>query len=188
MFASGKSMYGEMFAKKHGLHFIDSDLVYDEVLKTEGYINREDFSKKVGPAKYLFRENKLLAETDLSVQPVVIAPPGSIAYHQMDLVDENARFINIISKLKAQGFVFVYLDISLQELLSRNPDVAGRGVISPNEETSLLDGTSDFVPALYEERVPLYKSMADVVIPLVDGLSVEKTMEKIEETLSPILL
>lgn len=148
---SGKSVVGVLLAKRMNLGFVDGDL---EIQRKEGALLKDILGKK-GFNEFERIENE--ANLNITRDDVVIAPGGSIIY----CPEAMAHF-------KSMGPV-VYLKISLSELEKRLGNLEERGV-ALHEGQTLKD--------LYEERIPLYESYADVIVD-EDGMSVGETMQAV---------
>lgn len=149
----GKSTIGVVLAKVMGYQFVDADLVIQE---KEGKLLCE-IIEAVGTEGFIEVENRVNSE--LVANHAIIATGGSVVYGA-----------EAMEHLKEIGTV-VYLKLPFEELKQRLNDIKGRGVV-------LKDGQTLF--DLYEERVPLYESYADITID-EHGLTVEQTIEKIME-------
>ena len=146
----GKSTIGVIAAKLLGLRFIDTDLMIQE---------REDrllseIIEEEGIEGFLAIEDSVISQ--VKARNSVIATGGSACYGR-----------NGMAHLKDLGIV-VYLKLGFEPLCDRLGDLKNRGVVLKSGQT-LKD--------LYEERIPLYESYADLTVE-EDGLRVEETVEK----------
>lgn len=134
---AGKSTVGVILAKTLGLQFVDTDIVIQE---RTGRMLQEILDEE-GAGAF----GKIEEETVLSLRPqrTVIATGGSV------VCSESA-----MAHLKTAGVV-VYLEISYGEMEKRLHDITSRGIV-------LLPGQS--LRQMYDERVPLYRKYADIVI------------------------
>jgi shikimate kinase len=193
--SAGKSLYGKLTADTFGVPFDDVDIRFDEILRfnsDEGNKHqitcREDLLRSQGHDFYLSFENELLDMTHINEKPSIIAPPGSIVYHrfltgEIPSIPAHCPRSNIVNKWKKQA-TFVYLEITLEELRARNPDVMGRGVVSPDPRVRRCLGTPDFLPALFQERVPLFKDVQDLTVNLTrPGLGIPESENIIIEAI-----
>ena len=135
--SSGKSTIGVLLAKRLGFSFVDVDIVIQE---KEGRLLKEIIAEE-GMDGFLGVENRINAELD--VQLSVIAPGGSVIYGE-----EAMKHLKEISEV-------VYLKMSYEEMERRIGNVVDRGV-------ALKPGFT--LRDLYNERVPLYETYADIVI------------------------
>ncbi len=135
--AAGKSVIGVLLAKRIGFELIDTDLV---IQKQEKRLLKEIIAQE-GLDGFLAIENSVNAS--IEAERSVIAPGGSVIYGRDAM--EHLRQISTI----------VYLRISCEELKKRLGDLKDRGV-------ALREGMT--LEDLYEERIPLYESWADVTV------------------------
>ena len=135
--ASGKSTVGVLLAKRLGFSFLDVDLMIQE--KT-GKLLKEIIAQE-GMEGFLRVEERI----NQAIQAVhtVIAPGGSVIYGPKAM-----KHLKDISQI-------VYLKLSYEEVVRRLGDLTDRGV-AVREGMTLRD--------LYQERVPLYESYADLTI------------------------
>ena len=135
--ASGKSTVGVLLAKRLGFSFLDVDLMIQE--KT-GKLLKEIIAQE-GMEGFLRVEERI----NQTIQAVhtVIAPGGSVIYGPKAM-----KHLKDISQI-------VYLKLSYEEVVRRLGDLTDRGV-AVREGMTLRD--------LYQERVPLYESYADLTI------------------------
>lgn len=135
--ASGKSTVGVLLAKRLGYSFVDVDLVIQE---KEGRLLKEIIETE-GIDGFLRIEDQINAGLD--VRHSVIAPGGSVVYGEAAM-----RHLKEISTV-------VYLKLSYEEVEQRLGDLKDRGV-AVKDEMSLRD--------LYEERILLYETYADITV------------------------
>jgi len=147
---SGKSTIGVLLAKALGLPFIDTDLLIQQSQNKllQDIINQE------GIQKFLKIEEKVVSQMD--VEGHVIATGGSVIYSP-----------HAMSKLEQRGIV-VYLELEYEEIERRIKNIKTRGIVMEKGCT---------LWKLYEERVPLYKKYADIVVNCSD-----KDIEEVVET------
>lgn len=148
---SGKSTVGVVLAKKLGFQFVDSDLVIQEQSGKLLY----QLIEELGEAGFLMLENKVNA--GIQAEKAVVATGGSAVYGK-----------EAMKHLKETGIV-VYLNLPYEELRERLGDLHKRGVVI-REGSSLWE--------LYEERIPLYKKYADIVMDC-SGRDLRSIVEKI---------
>lgn len=153
---AGKSTLGVVLAKKLGMRFVDTDLLLQEGQE----MLLSELIEKRGVDGFIAAENELLA--GLQCEHHIIATGGSAVYSEQGM--EN---------LKGLGHV-VFIDIGVDELHKRlHQDLLDRGVVVRQGNT---------IEDLYHERLPLYRSYADVTVQ-TDGLSTREAVEKILEAL-----
>jgi shikimate kinase len=147
MMGSGKTTVGRLLASRLDRPFFDSD----QMVETRtGRTVREIFETD-GEAAYRPLEADALLDALQSTDPAVIAAAGGVvlAPRNRDALREHA---SLVAWLRADPSLLV--------------DRALRGDHRP-----LLDGdAATTLTRLYEERIPLYAEVADVVVN-VDGLT-----------------
>ena len=131
---SGKSTVGQILAKQLGWNFVDLDiLIKEKIGKTHQEILEEQ-----GEKEFIKLEGKLT--TVLNFENTVFSPGGSIIYSE-----------DAIEKLRNETEIF-YLNLPLQEIKKRlGEGIDYRGIVGLKEKG---------IEALFEERVPAYKSCA----------------------------
>lgn len=134
---SGKSTIAVRLAKELGYDFVDGDKIIEE---TQGK-KLKDIIAERGDDGFLQVESDALCS--INTHHAVIAPGGSICYEP-----------EAIAHFKSIGTV-VFLSVGYSVLKRRLGDLVARGVV-------LKPGMT--LKDLYNERVPLYKASADVVI------------------------
>lgn len=151
----GKSTLGVILAKVLGYEFLDSDLL---IQKEEKALLREIIERE-GLDGFLEIENRV--NRSIQTSKSVIATGGSVVYCQ-----------EAMEHLKEIGTV-IYLKLDYSILKRRLGNLKGRGVVLKEGQT---------LKGLYDERVPLYETYADVVID-EKKLNIEQTLQKILEEL-----
>lgn len=134
---SGKSTVGVVLAKSLGYDFLDSDLAIQARERKKLY----EIISEAGLEGFLKIEEEVNAS--FLVEHTVIATGGSAVYGKKAM--EHLKHIGKI----------VYLKLPYEEIKHRLGDLNKRGVAVRKNQT-LAD--------LYEERVPLYETYADVTI------------------------
>jgi shikimate kinase len=147
----GKSTVGVVLAKRLGFAFLDSDLVIQE---REGRLLHEIISEKGVEGFWQVEEE---ANLSIETQRTVIATGGSAIY--------GRRAMQHFSQMG----VVVYLKLSLDAIADRLGDLAERGV-------TLKEGQD--LKALYEERVPMYESCADIIMDC-EGKQIREIVQEI---------
>lgn len=153
---SGKSTIGVVLAKKIGFDFIDTDLL---IQKEENRLLSEIIEQEGIPG-FLEIENRV--NKNIQVEQSVIAPGGSVVYCQEAM--EHFRKIGTI----------IYLEVPYYEIEKRLANAKNRGVVL-RENQSLKE--------LYEERIPLFKQYANMIIN-EENLEISETIEAIIERLN----
>ncbi len=133
----GKSTVGVVLAKILGYRFLDTDLLIQE---QENRMLSEIIGQE-GLDGFEAIENRVIAS--VSVQKTVIATGGSAVYGKQAM--EHLKHIGIV----------VYLKLPYPVIKRRLGNLAKRGVAIRQGQT-LKD--------LYEERVPLYETYADIIV------------------------
>ena len=155
---SGKSTVGVILAKQNALNFIDTDVI---IQTSEGRSLQDMVDRDGYMALRRIEERTLLR---ISLRNHVIATGGSAVYSEAAMVH-----------LQSEGLV-VFLDVDLPTLKARIHDFGTRGLAkSPGQ--SLDD--------LYQERLPLYRKYADLVVECGD-LSHEEVSARIIEELGSL--
>lgn len=149
--ACGKSTVGVLLAKAMNLRFIDTDLLIQQ--------KHKKFLWQIIEAQGLEAFKAREAEVILSLgrEDACIATGGSAVYS-----DAAMRHLKAISRI-------VFLDLPCAEIERRIADIKSRGVVIEKGKT---------LPALYDERRPLYLQYADIVIG-AQGKGVEALVEEI---------
>ena len=147
----GKSTVGVLLAKALGMHFVDTDVVFQarEGKKLQHIID------EIGIDAFLKKEEETILSFDWS--NTVIATGGSVIYGD-----------RAMKHLHESGLV-VYIRLPYAEIEKRLSNLATRGVTLRDGQT-LLD--------LYQERIPLYEKEADIVLDAA-GFEIEKTVAAI---------
>ncbi len=151
----GKSTLGVVLAKIMGYQFLDSDLL----IQKQEHRRLWKIIEEEGTEGFSRIENQVNAS--IEVQESVIATGGSVVYCE-----------EAMDHLKKIGTV-IYLELSLDSLKKRLGSLKGRGVLLKEHQT-LKD--------LYEERVPLYKKYADLIIN-EEGLDMEESLQELMKRL-----
>lgn len=155
MSGAGKSTLGVLLAKALGKQFVDTDLL---IQQRSGRLLQSIIDTD-GVDRFLCLEEEVVSS--LKVQGCVIATGGSVVYSAAAM-----------QHLKAHGTA-VYLSVDYPELHRRLADVRDRGIV--------FKGASD-LRAVYEERLPLYRSYADLTVECT-GCGVEEAVNKITAAL-----
>lgn len=147
---SGKSTVGVLVAKALGMSFVDTDL---ELMRRTGRKLQEMLDED-GLESFLDEEETTILALDVS--HTVIATGGSV------VLEPEA-----VKCLQENG-ILVFLDVSMEELKKRITNIKSRGIAFAKGQ-DLMD--------IYEERVPLYRKYADVVVDKEGDL--ENTVESV---------
>ena len=147
----GKSTVGVLLAKALGMHFVDTDVVFQarEGKKLQRII------EEIGIDSFLQKEEEAIL--GFTWDKTVIATGGSVVYGK-----------RAMKHLHENGLV-VYIRLPYAEIERRLSNLATRGV-TLREGQTLLD--------LYQERIPLYEKEADIVFD-ASGFEIEKMVASI---------
>ena len=151
---AGKSTVGVVLAKRMGMDFIDTDLIIQkEYNKTLSEIIDEK-----GIEEFKKVENDVISKLELD--NTIIATGGSAVYGK-----EAMKHLRDISKV-------VYIQLSEENIEDRLGDLNERGVVLEDGET---------LQELYDERIPLYKKYAHIIVNADDMVlrEVVKNIEKV---------
>ncbi len=155
---AGKTTIGRRIAELKGMHFVDSD---HEVEKRTGVDISFIFDME-GEEGFRKRERAMIAE--LSEQPNTVMATGGGA-----ILDSDTRDL-----LSARGVV-VYLETSLEQQLARTRNATNRPILEGSED---IEAT---LTRLMEERDPLYRHIADIVIATGDQQARRLAREIVEQ-------
>ena len=150
---AGKSTLGIVLAKILNMNFIDADLL----IQSQCDKTLQKIIDAMGPQGFIDVENEILC--DIEAHNTVIATGGSAVYS--DAAMKHLASIGTI----------VYLEISFESLLARLNDLQERGVV-------LKGGISMSMRELYDEREPLYRQYADIIVN-VDDLNITAAARKV---------
>src|SRR5690554_159748 len=140
MMGAGKSTVGREYAKRHGLQFIDCD----HELEARTGVKISTIFEIEGEAGFRRRESQLIEEL-VEVSGIVLGTGGGVV-----LGPDNRAL------LKRRGIV-VYLNVPPRVLWERTRHDRSRPLLQvPNPR--------ERIEALYRERDPLYREVADIVI------------------------
>jgi shikimate kinase len=140
MMGAGKTTIGRLLARRLKLRFLDSD---HEIERRSGAAVPLIFDIE-GEAGFRARESAVLAELT-ALEGVVLATGGGAV-----LAEENRRCL-------ANGGAVVYLRAQPEDLYERVRQDRNRPLLATADPLARLH-------ALYVERDPLYRSIADLVV------------------------
>ena len=152
MSGAGKSTLGVLLAKSVNKKFLDTDLILQQKY---GQVLHEIINEH-GILEFKTYEEQMLL--GLEACDTVIATGGSVIYSKLGM-----------KRLKDLGKI-IYIHVSFENISKRLNNILTRGIVI--EEGQTLQG-------LYDEREPLYRKYADIVV--------EVNSEGIEETLGNII-
>lgn len=157
--AVGKSTVGVVAAKRLGYEFIDTDLL---IQKQENRLLKEIIEDE-GIDGFLSIENQV--NRDVQAERTVISPGGSVVYCQEAM--EHYKEIGVV----------VYLRASFDTINNRIRNAKSRGVVLKEGQT---------LEMLYEERVKLFETYADITID-EDGKNLGETIDLVLENVCKII-
>lgn len=134
---AGKSTIGVLLAKAAKKPFMDTDLMIQH--QENRYL--QDLINNDGIESFIKIEESIIL--GITVENHIIATGGSAIYSNVAM-----------EHLKRNG-VIVYLDLKFYLIERRIKNIKTRGIALKSGQT---------LKSLYEERTPLYKSHADIVI------------------------
>lgn len=156
MAGCGKSTIGKSLAASLSFHFIDTDIMIEEMQKTP----LQEILDRTGPDEFREIEEKMLLS--LNVKDTVVATGGSSVYSKKGM-----------EHLKKDGYV-ILLDVSLPVLEKRVRNLATRGLVrQPGQSFA----------GLFHERKPLYLHFADFSFNCT-GMSSEEISNGIQNMLA----
>jgi len=135
---SGKSTIGHLLANRLGFEFIDTDTYIEQQEKK----TLQMILDSKGIEGFCRIEQKYILEL-LPLKNYVIAPGGSIIYSKE------------VMEIVQQSSIIIFLDVSLEILRTRLKNKETRGIVGLKKVS---------IEELYEERYPLYKKYADIII------------------------
>lgn len=155
---AGKTTIGRRIAELKGMQFVDSD---HEIEDRTGVDISFIFDME-GEAGFRKRERKMIAELCEFTNTVMATGGGAI-------LDADTRDL-----LSARGVV-VYLETSLEQQLARTRKTNNRPILEDSEDVETT------LTRLMEERDPLYRSIADVVVHTGDQQARRLAREIVEQ-------
>jgi len=156
---AGKSTVGKRLADVRGMEFVDSD---NEIEARTGVDIAYIFEKEGEDG---FRKRERLVIGDLTQRNGIVLATGGGAIIEAD----NRQW------LAARGFV-IYLHASLDQQVNRTARTDNRPLLRAGGERR------DILRRLFEMRDPLYREIADLVLP-TDGRNARTLVREIEEHL-----
>lgn len=152
----GKSTVGKKLANALSYDFLDTDSLIEEIYgKTISRMFEED-----GEAYFRNAETELLEKLEKEADGVVIATGGG-----MPMREENVAFMHKIGTV-------VFLEAKIETILERLQNDTGRPLADGEDREKRLR-------PLYETRMPVYQSAADVCLD-TEGKSFYGMIEEIE--------
>ena len=155
---AGKSAVGRQLAKLTHFDFVDSD---DEIEARTG-VDIPFIFEKEGESGFRNREAAVI--DDLTSRDGIVLATGGGA-----ILDAESR-----NRLGARGFV-IYLQTSVEQQLQRTERGRERPLLADGDPRQILN-------QLMEIRDPLYREIADLVIP-TDGRRVQAVAKEIFDSL-----
>ncbi len=158
---AGKTTIGKRLARVRGLRFVDADHELERRLGVDIPLIFE----KEGEAGFRQREHDLLA--DVTQEPGVVLATGGGAV----LWPANRAL------LKANGTV-IYLHASVRQQVARTSQSQHRPLLNTGEAPSAI------LSRLFEQRDPLYRQIADLIIE-TQGRGARALVDEIQAQLAP---
>lgn len=151
---AGKSTVGVVLAKRIGMDFVDTDLI----IQKEYNKTLSEIIDAKGIEGFKKVENDVISKLELD--NTIIATGGSAVYGK-----EAMKHLRDISKV-------VYIELTEENIEDRLGDLNERGVVLEDGET---------LQELYDERIPLYKKYAHIIVNADDMVlrEVVKNIEKV---------
>lgn len=144
----GKSYIGERYALRHGLGFLDTDVLLERAFDRP---LAEVLSETRGVERFLAEEQRILLESTARLRRHVISPGGSVVYcdHAMSVMLTRARI--------------VMLDAPFELIYRRHQQIhPPRPIVKREGEKTLYD--------VYRARMGLYRRYAGrYVVDVSDG-------------------
>lgn len=157
---AGKTTVGKRLAESRGMEFLDSD---QEVEARTG-VDIAFIFEKEGEAGFRKREKGVIADLTTRSNIVLATGGGSV-------LDADSR-----QCLSARGFV-VYLHASVDQQLNRTARTENRPLLQQ------ADDRREVLEALFAIRDPLYREIADLILP-TDGRNARILARDIEDHLA----
>jgi len=149
----GKTTVGKELAKLLDYKFVDVDSLIEKNsgLTIQGIIDNN------GDKELLRLEQEQIINLDFSM-PTIVSPGGSAVYSE-----------KAMAFLKEKTIV-VFLDAQFEDIARRVKDISGRGIIGLKQKS---------FREVFEERIPLYKKFADIIVLRKPGLNAKDTAKEI---------
>jgi len=135
---SGKSTLGRLLARQIGSYFLDTD----RLIETYYNLSIPEIFKQEGEEKFRELEREVVFWLEKSVTGTVIGAGGGLPI--------------FVPEIKRVGVV-VYLKVELEEILKR--------IDRKEREKRPLFQNFDRVVELYHRREPVYRQIADFIVP-----------------------
>lgn len=155
----GKSTIGRQLAHELDRGFVDTD----ELIVAR---QRQALQDIVDQSGYMaLREIEQTLLLDLDINNAIIATGGSVVY--------SSTGMQKLSSIATIAYLSCSYELLQERLLITDSNVHERGLAKPAGQT---------LRQLYDERMPLYESVAEMTIE-VDGLSIGKIVKELRENL-----
>jgi len=158
MAGAGKSIVGKELAKRLDYRFVD----VDKVIEKRNRMRLQQIIDGVGDDKFIKEEERAVLSLG-KIKNCIISPGGSVVYSKKAMA-----FLKNNSKI-------VFLDTSLKAIEKNITNVNKRGIVGLKNRT---------LKELFEERLPLYKRYADMVITIDKEFNLDLILKKITKTFS----
>ena len=153
----GKSKVGRVLAKKLNYDFID----VDEIIEKNSKLKLQQIIDQFGDDEFMKIEEKAILGLG-KLNNCIVSPGGSAAY--------SANAMEFLKKISVVVFLnapFIVVDKVKNRLTRGIVGLKGKGLRS-----------------LFEERLPLYRKYADVILDLDEDYEIEGVAEEILERLN----
>jgi len=160
MAGAGKSSVGKRLAEKLGYRLLEIDAKLEKTHRMKLQQILDDFGET---AFVEFEEREILALGD--IEKCLISPGGSAIY--------SSRAMNFLKSIST----VIFLDVPYSVIQKRLRNPGSRGIIGLRD--------SD-LKSLFDQRMLMYRSWADLEIPVADTASIEEVVKKILQNIHPI--
>jgi len=150
---AGKSSIGKKLAGYLKFNFLDSDIMIEKNTGSK----LQQIIDEAGEKRFLELEQQAILSLG-KIDNCVICPGGSVVYSE-----EAMEFLKKISKV-------IYLDVEIEHLKKHISDLDKRGVVGLKGKT---------LEEIYNERIPIYNTYADIILKIPSGGDIDKQIENI---------
>ena len=167
LMGTGKSTIGRLAAKELGRKFVDTDALVES---TSNRTIKEIFDTD-GEAAFRVLELGALESVLSSAEPLVISAGGGIV--------EATSWRSAVGQVRGKGTRVVWLQASVQTLVERTARSVNRPLLLAADKTT---SRHDVLAQLSARREPLYREVADFIIP-TDSLAIPRIVRDVVEAL-----
>ena len=149
----GKSSIGRQVSKQLQVPFVDTDALLHIHINSSLY----EYILENGNDAFMQLEEDIVSQAPIP-KNCIIATGGSVVYSKkaMEHLKKNTTI--------------VYLDDSVENIISRIPEIEKRGIVSPNKNSFI---------ELYNERKPIYEKYADITVQIPQPLNILSATEAV---------